>query len=424
MEQSKINVENKKIKIMKTLKFQLLAMMIIIATVNIATTPTATAQRRSTKNSGTEKPVEKDSRSRANTIRKKSTFKNYDSRQQSPRRTTIRGNRNEQRVDSGTVVRKSRTSAKPAQRSTVTRNSGSASERSTATVRQPQQSRQTVRKTTPINNRNRSTNNRVSRDQNQSKQRNGTNINRIPSQPADRYKSSVRRSTTARKARTNKRVADTPSPTTRNINSHNFYRHDNNDRRYTPNKNYHGSNNYWSNNYRPKSMNYNHSSRNFYRKYNYRNYNHWDRRWENYRWNVSSWRDYYNGYNPYSYRYNKYYYHHPVYGDVISRFVFHPNIFIHNHHQYYCYNGHFFRFLRGVGYVLVDLPFGMVFQQLPLDYDQVYINGYLYFRVGNLFFEYTDYGYQLVHYPERYYSYNDDYINHGYIFDDEVYFNN
>ncbi len=407
---------------MKSLKFQLLAMMIIIATVNITTTLTATAQRRSTQNSGTEKQVEKDSKSRANTIQKKSTFKNYDSRQQSPRRTTIRSNRNIQRENPGTAVRQTRPSAKPARQPTVTRNSRSTNGRSAATLRQPQQSRETVRKTTPINNRNRSTSNRVYRERNQSGQRNGTTINRTPSQPDDRYKSSVRRSTSAREARPDNSAVNTRSGTTRNINSRNFYRHDNNDRRYTPNKNYHGSNNYWSNNYRPRSMNYNHSSRNFYRKYNYRNYNHWDRRWENYRWNVGSWRDYYNGYNPYSYRYNKYYYQHPVYGDVIRRFVFQPNVFIHNHHQYYCYNGHFFRYLRGVGYVLVDLPFGMVFQQLPLDYDQVYINGYLYFRVGNMFFEYTDYGYRLVHYPERYYSYNNDYINQGYIFDDDVYY--
>ena len=58
---------------------------------------------------------------------------------------------------------------------------------------------------------------------------------------------------------------------------------------------------------------------------------------------------------------------------------------------------------------LVEIPFGLVFNQLPYDYEVVYINGYMYFRVGNLFFERDWDGYRLVHYPERYYSFNDNY---------------
>jgi hypothetical protein len=30
----------------------------------------------------------------------------------------------------------------------------------------------------------------------------------------------------------------------------------------------------------------------------------------------------------------------------------------------------------------------------------------LFYRVGNLFFEYNGYGYELVYYPEKFYSYN------------------
>jgi hypothetical protein len=419
-----MNVENKKFKVMKTRKFQLLAMMVIIATVNIATTSTANAQRRSTQKSKTEKSVEKNSRSRAQAVQKKSTFKDYDTRERNQRNTRYQSNRNVQQNKPKTTVQRNRTANptnKSAQRPVTTRSNHSITERSATTVRQPKRSQKVARNDNTINNRSRNTSDRVSRTGNPNIQRNAT-VNRSAVNNDSRYNTSVRRSTGTTETRPgNKGNAVRKGIPNNRVDNRNYYRHDNNDRRYTPNNNYRGSNKYWSHNYRPKRMNYNHANRNFYRRYDYRNYTHWDRRWENYRWNVRSWRDYYNGYNPYSYRYNKYYYHHPVYGDVIRRFVYSPYIFIHNHHRYYSYNGHFFRFVTGIGYVLVDLPFGLAFEQLPYGYDRVNINGYLYFRIGNLFFEYTDYGYRLVHYPERYYSYNDDYTNQGYFFDDDVY---
>jgi hypothetical protein len=46
----------------------------------------------------------------------------------------------------------------------------------------------------------------------------------------------------------------------------------------------------------------------------------------------------------------------------------------------------------------------------------------LYFRVGNLFFESSRYGFRLVHFPERYYAYDDGYCNHGYHFEDDYYY--
>jgi hypothetical protein len=64
------------------------------------------------------------------------------------------------------------------------------------------------------------------------------------------------------------------------------------------------------------------------------------------------------------------------------------------------------------------MPFGMTFEYLPADYESVYINGFLYFRVGNLFFERTGFGFSLVHYPERYYTYNDGYSSQGFRFND------
>lgn len=177
---------------------------------------------------------------------------------------------------------------------------------------------------------------------------------------------------------------------------------------------YKGSNKYWSPEYRNESR----GNKRNYGDINYNNYKHWERSWENYRWNHNSWRNYYGYYNPYSYRNHKHYYHHHYYGHVIRRFVHKPQIYIHNHTRYYCYDGYFFRYRSGVGYVLVDVPFGMAFEYLPDNYERVYINGYLYFRVGNLFFERTNYGFLLVHYPERYYAYNDGYHCEGFRFND------
>ena len=64
------------------------------------------------------------------------------------------------------------------------------------------------------------------------------------------------------------------------------------------------------------------------------------------------------------------------------------------------------------------MPYGFSFEYLPGNYERVYINGYLYFRVGNLFFEYANQGFRLVHYPERYLAYETGYSNGGYYFED------
>lgn len=165
--------------------------------------------------------------------------------------------------------------------------------------------------------------------------------------------------------------------------------------RNAPSRDYKGSDRYWSERERP-NINNNRDSRNF---------SHWDRSWENYRWNDRSWYDYYHGYRPYSYKYHKHYYHHPKYGHVIKRFVVKPVVFVFNHTPFYCYDGYFFNYRRGVGYILTDLPYGVVFPELPYDYERVFINGYLYYRVGNLFFEYDGFGYRLVYYPELFLAY-------------------
>lgn len=232
----------------------------------------------------------------------------------------------------------------------------------------------------------------------------------------ERYNNSVRRSTSTRANTEDARVRANPE------NKRKVYRLDKNDNRYRTNKNYKGSKKYWNRRRAPNHVHYRKHTKNYYANYNYYNHNHWDHKWERYRWDLNSWRDYYNSYHPYSYRFHKHYYHHPKFGHVIRTFASRPWFFVHNHNRYYIYNGHFFRFFRGVGYVLVDMPYGIVFEQLPPVKEQVYINGYRYFRVGNLFFELTNHGFRLVHYPERYFAYNDRYYNNGYYCEDDNYY--
>lgn len=177
-----------------------------------------------------------------------------------------------------------------------------------------------------------------------------------------------------------------------------------NEKKHTPGKELKGSYGHLSSKAVKRDVPSSHMDKNFYHQHNHRNYKHWDKHWESYHWSVNSWTDYYNGYYPYSFKFHKFYYIHPKYGHVIRKFHRRPDYFVHNKIRYYNYNGHLFRYFKGVGYVLTDIPYGMVFQKIPAGYERVYINGIIYFRIGNLFLEMNPYGYSLVHYPERYFA--------------------
>lgn len=205
----------------------------------------------------------------------------------------------------------------------------------------------------------------------------------------------------------------TNEPRFNNERRDNIYRIDHKDSRYTPNKNFKGNNQNWKANYTKHHVPYSTRNINFYNHYDHRKYKHWDRSWEKYHWSLTSWRDYYNGYHPQSYKFHKHYYFHPGFGHVIRKFQYRPVRFVYNNATYYNYNGHFFRHFRSVGYVLVDMPHGIVFRNLPSGYDRVYVNGYPYFRIGNLFFEMHPHGYSLVHYPERYFAPEIGFHNNG-----------
>lgn len=380
---------------MKTMKFRLLATIITLAAVITATTTPSNAQRRSSANSKKDNKVETTTRtgSKSN-IEKKSTFRENAKEPQAANHS-VNSSRDVQRHNSTAVKETIRENVRTAARSNE--NNKNKSDRSVSENKSNQNN---------SNDRVRTENrtNYETKDRKSNSDKAIVNAAEMPRRSTD-YSTDGKRSNETERYNSDRAV------TTNNSEKYNL---NSNDTRYKPNRDYKGSDKYWSSDYRTENRNNNH----YKGKQDYNNYKHWDRNWESYQWNDNSWRNYYGFYNPYSYRNHKYYYHHHYYGHVIRRFVYRPQIYIHNHIRYYGYDGYFFRHHRGVGYVLVDIPFGMAFEYLPGDYEKVYVNGYLYFRVGNLFFEHTNYGFQLVHYPERYFAYDDGYNNEGFRFND------
>ncbi|HCE56232.1 MAG TPA: hypothetical protein DER09_00190 [Prolixibacteraceae bacterium] len=374
---------------MKTITFRLLATMITLAAVTTSTN-TLNAQRRSTGNSEKTEQAGKVKSERRETVREKSGSRDNAYERKAAGRTVKNINevkrnssvqRNEQERSRGTISGRTEQTQKT-QRNPENRNSYERSDRDNRTSVKSGNDRD--------RDYNRTNNEWRNAESRNDERRTSGSVERVTrgNYEADRNGRSDRISGVSNRER---------------------YHLNDNDNRYKPNDNYKGGKNYWSSEIR------NHNKQG--KKYNSGHYNHWDNHWEYYRWNHNSWRNYYSYYDPYSYRHHKYYFQHPYYGHVIRRFVYEPAIFIHNHNRYYCYDGHFFRHRPGVGYILVDIPYGMQFEFIPDDYEMVNINGYLYYRVGNLFFEYTRSGYELVHYPERYYAYDDNYYNGGFRFE-------
>jgi hypothetical protein len=377
---------------MKTMKFRLLATIITLAAVITATT--TNAQRRSTSDSKNEKKVENTRTGNKSNIGKKSTFRE-DAKELNSTSRSVNSNHEVKRNNSSASETKNRETSRNSAHSK--QNDKNKSELITSENRSNQ-----------FKNENRErTENRTKPESNKRK----GNSEKAFANAAEMPRRSTGNTPENNRSNNNDRYSSNRSVVS---NSSERYNHNTDDVRYRPNRDYKGSDKYWSSDFRGDNRNKNHYNGN----QNYNNYKHWDRNWESYRWNHNSWRNYYGYYNPYSYQNHKYYYHHHYYGHVIRKFVYRPQIYIHNHVRYYSYDGFFFRYRNGVGYVLVDLPFGFAFEYLPEEYERVYVNGYLYFRVGNLFFERTSYGYQLVHYPERYFSYNDGYDNEGFRFND------
>jgi hypothetical protein len=375
-----------KLKVMKT-RFTLIA-PILVFTFLLTITFSADAQRRSTRSDAVKQSSEQENSTNDN--KKQNAVRNSEQKTKatetssSGRRTSVQENKPAPSVNTPTPETRRRENSLPQERKVNQR-----------TTTRPDERAGTVKRRTPETNR--------------------TGVRKAPA--PDRRESS-RENGTIRNNRPNNAAA---TPRARKEHNRTIYRVDSKDNRYTPAREFKGNKSNWSAGYAVNHVHYHKRGDNFYRDYDHRRYVHWDRSWETYRWNVNSWRDYYSGYHPYSYRYHKHYFYHPGYGHVIRRFSYKPVYFVHNNVRYYSYNGHFFRHFRGVGYVLADMPYGLVFQRLPDNYERVFVNGYMYFRVGNLFFENHPHGFALIHYPERYFALDDDYYNGGYYRETDYY---
>lgn len=373
---------------MKTITVRLLATIITLAAVT--TSFTINAQRRSTGSAASTEVAEKSTDERRNSVQEKSSSVEnaYE------RRATERTVRTQ--VESNNRATTQRNEPKPANSNNTVQNRQSAQtalqmESRRASEATERESRSAVKSTSSRGYESVSgtAERQISREQNSGERTVGSAVR------------SSRESYSSTSNSRSERVSE--------VNNRKRYQLNENDERYRVNNNYKGSKTNWTSEMR---KDHKHNHKNLKSGYN----NHWDNSWQNYCWNHNSWYNYYSYYDRYSYCNHKYYYHHAYYGHVIRRFVVQPVVFTHNHYRYYCYDGHFFRYRPGVGYILVDIPYGMTFEYLPNDYERVYINGYMYFRVNNLFFEYTHEGYQLIHYPERYYAYDANYCNNGFSF--------
>lgn len=101
---------------------------------------------------------------------------------------------------------------------------------------------------------------------------------------------------------------------------------------------------------------------------------------------------------------NKNYYYAPRYGHTVSYFHTSPVVFHAKGNKFYFHNDHFYRYRKGIGYVWIDNPYGMVFPRLPHGAIRVHINGRPHYRIGDVYFVHNPYGYEVVSLPARYYK--------------------
>ncbi|MFA5330007.1 MAG: DUF6515 family protein [Prolixibacteraceae bacterium] len=122
-----------------------------------------------------------------------------------------------------------------------------------------------------------------------------------------------------------------------------------------------------------------------------KNYKHEKQAWKG---NDRTW-DYRAKYEK-KYNRNRVYFEHPRYGRVYHRFDHNPVVFRHNHDNYYYYGNHFYTYRRGIGYCVIEPPHNVFFRDLPFGCDRVNINGKVFFRNGDLFFQLSPRGYAIV----------------------------
>ena len=170
----------------------------------------------------------------------------------------------------------------------------------------------------------------------------------------------------------------------------------NHQKEYTYNRNYRET----------PAPNYRENNRNVWGNRNY-NRHEWEQHqynWNDHRWDFSNY--YRKGYIPYYFRDNRHYWYYPEYGHILRGFRHDPVIFYSGRIPYYFEDGFFYRYYSGIGYVWIEEPYNIWFNELPYGAVRVRIGGKLYFRLGNAYFRLGHAGFHLAVLPDRYYDRN------------------
>lgn len=110
----------------------------------------------------------------------------------------------------------------------------------------------------------------------------------------------------------------------------------------------------------------------------------------------------------YSYGYGYNHYHHPrtysTWGYPAPwKYSRNAYVFRHEHGDFFFYHNRFYRYSPVHGYYVVNYPSGMIFTYLPVGYREVLIDGIMYYRYGDIYFEATPVGYRIVRPPNGIY---------------------
>jgi hypothetical protein len=157
-----------------------------------------------------------------------------------------------------------------------------------------------------------------------------------------------------------------------------------------------------------REPNYRENDRNVWGNRNYGRHE-WEQHqynWNDHRWDFSNY--YRKGYVPYYFRNNNHYWYFPEYGHILRGFRHEPVVFYSGRMPYYFEDGFFYRYYSGIGYVWIEEPYNIWFNELPYAAVRVRIGGKMYFRLGNAYFRLGQPGFHLVVLPDRFYDRNYD----------------
>jgi len=88
-------------------------------------------------------------------------------------------------------------------------------------------------------------------------------------------------------------------------------------------------------------------------------------------------------------------YSHSRFGDVVVRFAVAPIVIRHHEGDYYYTNGIYYQFYPEIGYVRVNMPESVCFDDFSDDCERVSYRGGVYFRLGDLYFKKDHRGFHL-----------------------------